>query len=52
VTDDGQGYDPAQTASGGLGLVGMRERVERFGGTLTTESAPGIGTTVRVTLPD
>jgi signal transduction histidine kinase len=52
VTDDGQGYDPAQTASGGLGLVGMRERVERFGGTLTTESAPGTGTTVRVTLPD
>lgn len=52
VSDDGQGYDAAQPPAGGLGLVGMRERVERFGGALTVESAPGSGTTVRVTLPD
>jgi signal transduction histidine kinase len=52
VTDDGNGYDPAQPATSGLGLTGMRERVERFGGTLTVESVPGAGTTVRVRLPD
>jgi signal transduction histidine kinase len=34
-----------------LGLVGMRERVEMVGGTLTIESAPGQGTTVRAEIP-
>ncbi len=34
-----------------LGLVGMRERVEMVGGTLTIESAPGKGTTVRAEIP-
>jgi signal transduction histidine kinase len=52
VADDGNGYDPAAPATSGLGLTGMRERVERFGGTLTVESVPGAGTTVRVRLPD
>ncbi len=52
VSDDGQGYAAAQPPVSGLGLVGMRERVERFGGALTVESQPGAGTTVRVTLPD
>ena len=34
-----------------LGLVGMRERVEMVGGTLTIESAPGQGTTVLAEIP-
>jgi signal transduction histidine kinase len=34
-----------------LGLVGMRERVEMVGGTLTIESAPGQGTIVRAEIP-
>jgi two-component system, NarL family, sensor histidine kinase DegS len=34
-----------------LGLLGMRERVEMFGGTLDVESAPGKGTLVRGTIP-
>ena len=34
-----------------LGLVGMRERVEMVGGTLTIESAPGKGTIVRAEIP-
>lgn len=34
-----------------LGIVGMRERVEMVGGTLTIESAPGKGTTVRAEIP-
>jgi len=34
-----------------LGLVGMRERVEMVGGTLTIESARGQGTIVRAEIP-
>ncbi|MDO8539550.1 MAG: sensor histidine kinase [Opitutaceae bacterium] len=34
-----------------LGLVGMRERVEMVGGSLTIESTPGTGTTVRAEVP-
>ncbi len=32
----------------GLGLRGMRERVARLGGRLAIESAPGLGTRVRL----
>jgi PAS domain S-box-containing protein len=49
VTDNGKGFDPDSAGgTGGLGLVGIRERVERLGGTLTVESSPGLGTQVRV----
>jgi len=34
-----------------LGLVGMRERIEMVGGTMTIESAPGKGTIVRADIP-
>lgn len=52
VADDGGGFDPAGAAkSGGLGLIGMRERAEALGGRLAIESAPGEGTVVAVTLP-
>jgi signal transduction histidine kinase len=49
VTDDGQGFDPAAVSDkGGMGLVSMRERAERLGGSFSLASAPGGGTTVRV----
>ena len=52
VADDGRGFDPAAAGrSGGMGLLGMRERVEGLGGRLAIESAPGEGTAVAVTLP-
>ena len=35
----------------GLGIIGMRERVELLGGTLEVESAPGTGTTIHLQLP-
>jgi signal transduction histidine kinase len=50
VEDDGHGFDPS-VAHGGLGLVGMRERVELTGGRLEIASAPGRSTCVRATLP-
>jgi signal transduction histidine kinase len=56
--DDGTGFDPGKTGdatgstrAGGFGLETMRERVERLGGTLSVESAPGEGTTLAVELP-
>jgi signal transduction histidine kinase len=52
VTDNGQGFDVAGAQDGGgLGLRGMRERVERVRGALSIESAPGQGTTVLVEAP-
>jgi PAS domain S-box-containing protein len=48
VKDNGQGFDLSQT-SGGLGLGSMRERAEAIGAALEMTSAPGQGTTMRVT---
>jgi two-component system sensor histidine kinase UhpB len=50
IRDDGVGFDPAAMRRG-LGLLGMRERVEALGGEMKTESAPGAGVTLRITLP-
>jgi signal transduction histidine kinase len=36
---------------GHLGLVGMRERVGRVGGSLSVTSRPGAGTTVTCLVP-
>jgi signal transduction histidine kinase len=52
VGDDGSGFDPEEAGrGGGLGLRGMRERAQAIGGTLTLDSSPGKGTTIRVTVP-
>jgi PAS domain S-box-containing protein len=49
ISDDGCGFEPeAADRSGGLGLRGMRERVQGIGGTLRIESSPGKGTTIHV----
>lgn len=50
VEDDGRGFDPA-VATGGVGIVGMRERAEQLGGTLSVTSSPGRGTRVSLELP-
>ena len=61
IRDDGNGFHPAAANStpdagiinggGGLGLIGMRERVAAIRSTLTIESEPGCGTTIAVTVP-
>jgi signal transduction histidine kinase len=53
VTDDGQGLDSAERASGGahFGLQGVRERVDKLGGVLDIDSAPGAGTRLSVMIP-
>lgn len=40
VADDGHGMEPGHER-GGMGLRGLRERLELMGGTLTIESKPG-----------
>jgi signal transduction histidine kinase len=47
IIDDGCGFDPKQV-SGGFGLHGMQERVDRLGGTLDIVSAHGQGTKILV----
>jgi signal transduction histidine kinase len=53
VCDDGGGAGlPGAGATGvGFGLLGLGERAERLGGSLTVASAPGSGTTLRVVVP-
>jgi signal transduction histidine kinase len=48
VCDDGRG---ASAAGDGFGLLGLRERAERLGGSVDVESAPGRGTTLRMAVP-
>ena len=50
VADDGRGFDPG-SARAGIGLVGMRERVEGLGGKLEVRSHPGEGTKITVRVP-
>ena len=54
VADDGRGFDPDAPSAGptgGLGLLGMRERAEAQGGSLAVETSPGSGTTIAVYVP-
>jgi two-component system sensor histidine kinase UhpB len=50
VEDDGKGMVP-ETASHGLGLLGMRERVIALGGEFVVRGAPGQGVHIDVRLP-
>ena len=56
VTDDGSGFDAdrairVEPDPASMGIIGMRERVSLVGGSLTIESEPGVGTTVRASFP-
>jgi signal transduction histidine kinase/streptogramin lyase len=54
VRDDGRGFDPAMvsaSSNGHYGLVGMRERVKRIGGTLALKSQAGAGTELTLCVP-
>jgi two-component system sensor histidine kinase UhpB len=57
IKDDGEGFDQDEAfhrpdEDRGLGLFGMRERAALIGGTVKIESAPGKGTTVRISVPE
>ena len=52
LSDNGVGFVVAATAgSNHYGLKGMKERVQKLGGTLDIESAPGRGTRIEIAIP-
>jgi PAS domain S-box-containing protein len=57
IADDGVGFDAATllarlaAGEGGLGLSGIRDRIEALGGTLRIDSTPGHGTAISITIP-
>ena len=50
MQDDGRGFDP-RTRHDGLGLLGIRERVQQLGGQLSIDTRLGGGTRMSVVLP-
>jgi signal transduction histidine kinase len=51
ISDNGSGSTPAIGSSTGHGLIGMRERIEMFGGEMGADSSSLGGFTVRARLP-
>ncbi len=53
ISDAGTGFEmnASLEQSEGLGLLGMRERVESVGGNFEIESQLGVGTKIKITLP-
>ncbi|SCK55205.1 MULTISPECIES: sensor histidine kinase [unclassified Streptomyces] len=51
VTDDAPPNPTRPQHRGGYGLIGMRERVEKLGGSLSAGPRPGAGWSVRAALP-
>ena len=52
LSDNGVGFVVAASqGSSHYGLKGMRERVEKLGGTIDIESTPGMGTRINIQIP-
>jgi signal transduction histidine kinase len=52
LRDNGVGFDKSSVVGGGgFGLKGMRERIEKVGGHLAIETAPGKGTCITIEVP-
>jgi len=53
VADDGCGFEPGSVSGDGMhfGLIGMRERAAKLGGTLELSSTVAVGTRVTIRIP-
>jgi PAS domain S-box-containing protein len=56
IRDDGKGFDPTETLlfsgkGGGMGLLGMHERLELVGGKLEIQTSPGHGASLTARVP-
>lgn len=50
-SDNGKGFEFAQTKPEGMGLYNIKNRVETFGGRLSIDSSPGKGIMVNLEIP-
>lgn len=53
IKDDGRGFDlnDIKPSGSGLGLVGLKERTNMIGGTISINSSVGNGTEIKINLP-
>ena len=51
ITDDGVGFRRPSPPAGTLGMLSMRERAQRWGGSVVLRSRSGQGGHLRVTIP-
>lgn len=51
IRDNGCGFQLAEQSHSGIGLIGMRERVQILHGSLAIVTTPGAGTLVEATVP-
>lgn len=51
ITDNGNGSYKAQSSYGGLGIIGMTERINTIGGTIQITSEPKSGTEIKIFIP-
>ncbi|NKI72527.1 diguanylate cyclase [Collimonas pratensis] len=51
VRDNGRGFDASAQKKKSFGLIGIRERALMLGGEVAVFSLPGVGTTIRVSIP-
>ncbi len=51
IEDNGLGFDPAQTAPGHFGIIGLAERARLLNGSLNLETGLGEGTRIEVVVP-
>ncbi|MEN6627188.1 MAG: PAS domain S-box protein [Candidatus Sumerlaeia bacterium] len=54
VSDNGNGFDPGRiggNGGGGLGLFSIQERIRVMGGCLIIDSAPGLGSRFKMSVP-
>jgi signal transduction histidine kinase/PAS domain-containing protein len=50
IEDNGQGFSPSTSDSGGMGLKSMRERIDGVDGNFLVGSLPGVGTKIEITV--
>jgi signal transduction histidine kinase len=50
IHDDGRGFE-SKTRNKGMGLLGMRERIEALNGKISLAGEPGQGVSIEITIP-
>jgi PAS domain S-box-containing protein len=51
ISDNGDGFETTSGKAEGIGLIGMRERVQALGGRFSLAAAPGRGCTIEAVIP-